>query len=422
VSVRGAITKDSAIIQRSEWLDNTRRYLTDSPSPASFANLLRRVDQNDVAALWELQEEMEEKSAHLQGVARTRRMAILATEWALEPNDSTAWGENVAKAVTSLVRRELEALEFNFLESIPTGGFDDVLAYMQLAQGPNICAAELLWRRGRLREVRPVPGTRLIRSAKEDLIGIETEEDHLGVPFSQWPGKFIVFTPQNRGPFPLRATLTHATCWPFLVARQCAIDWMAFNELHGSPDTIAKTRKWNQPEFRNKLKEMLEDRGANLRVVLPEDAEIQLLQASGEGNSYQACMEWAEKKLSILWLGQTLTTDTGGDVGSYAMAKVHENVRADLLLSDIAAERRMVECQILDPIVRMRFPGMDNPPIPRFVRQLPEARNAEEERLNMEQLQMARDIGLKVSQADAYEMLGLQRPKTSDELVGEVTP
>lgn len=417
MSTRTVSKQDLAIIRRSDWLDNTRRYLTDSPSPSSFADLLRRVDQQDVAALWEMQEEMEEKSAHLQGVARTRRMAVLTAEWCLEPNDRTAWPENVARALVSLCHRELENVEFNFLESIPSGGFDDLLAYMQLATGPNIAAAEMLWRRGRLHEFRPVPGTRLIRTPDADRIGIETEEDPLGVSFDNWPGKFVVFTPQNRGPFPLRATLTHATCWPFLVARQCAIDWMAFNELHGTPDTFAKSKRWNSDELRSKLQTMMNNRGSALRAVLPEDVEIILSQASGEGAAYSACMEWAEKKLSILWLGQTLTTDTSG-VGSYAMAKVHDNVRADLLLSDIASESRMVETQILWPMIRMRFPKMDNPPVPRFVRKLPEARAIDEERVNMEQLKLARDLGMPVAMDDAYELLNLTKPKTTDETIG----
>ena len=64
---------------------------------------------------------------------------------------------------------------------------------------------------------------------------------------------------------------------------------------------------------------------------------LRLLESGRSDKPYQALQEYCNTEVTILWLGQHLTTDIKNS-GSRAAAEVHDRVREDLLVDDMRDE------------------------------------------------------------------------------------
>jgi phage gp29-like protein len=390
-------------------LDENRRYLTDNPTPERMANWLRAVDQGDIAALTEIDDEMIAKDAHLMGVSETRRGAVTALDWDVEPNADDP-DVALAEAKADYCREKLNGI----------GNFADALDHLSDGIGPNVAVLELLWDKAELVGIVSVPGHRLTGDPDGLRPGVFVETDtSMGVPTS--PGKWVVHHPQPNGGFPFRRTLTHATVFPWLMIHFTRVDWMSFSELYGNPIRVAKWTDDVVDDDRDAVATMLKEMGTDVAGSFPAGVDVELIQASGKGEIFVDQAEYAERKLSIAWLGQTLTTEHQG-VGSFALGKVHDNVRSDLLAKDLKAEARTVEAQLLAPMVGLKFPNSPGP-TPTWRRVIEEKRDFEAEKLGMEQLSKAIELGLPVKKDQAYEALAFERPTDGDvDVIGGTVP
>jgi phage gp29-like protein len=395
-----------AIIQR-ESRDRYRRFLTDFPSPEKFATLLRNAEY-DIGSLSELQEEIEAKSGFIRGVVNTRRGAFCSLDWDVVP-DPDLPDTLLSKAVADHVRNELRTIRFVYPGiGLPPRGFADALRFLSTAIGPNVAACELVWSLGRLIEMRPVPGHRLTLSNFDAKLAVETDED-FALPLDFAPYKFVVHSPEPRAGMLTRSTMTHATAWLYLVQYFAWKDWMAFSELYGTPWRVGKFTGEPPDADREQFRDMLANLGPDIAALIPSDWSVETVTVSGTGEAYQRLMDKAEKSLSILWLGQTLTTDIG-DVGSRAAAEVHDNVRQDIMACDLADEAAMVREQIIRPIVRLAFPTMSNAPIPAFKRLIETGADARDAYPVIAQINAAASLGLPVDLDEVYFKLNLVRP------------
>lgn len=379
--------------------DSRRRYLTDSPTPERFAALLKEVDDGDIAALVEMNEEMEGKDIHLQGVANTRRTALTALEWSIEP-DTTTTDEDEAKEAAEHVTDTLLNLTT----------WPDTLKHLASAIGPGVALTELIWDKATLVETNDVPGHRLVGDTflSQDIHILTEDEAVNGIPTDAF-AKFVTQTPNSRAGFPFRVTITRAQAYCYIIKHFGIADWAAWSEMFGMPWRIAKLKGEATPGEKTEVQSMLENMGSDGWAMFSDAVEIQLLKGDAGTPPYTAFIDYLEKKQTIGYLGQTLTTDTGG-VGSFALGKVHDNVRADLLVSDIQDERAMIREQVIRPIVQLRWPNTKHP-LPHFVRRVIEAKNLDEERLNIEKLTYMQGRNLPVDDDVVYEMLGIPQPK-----------
>lgn len=378
------------------------RYLTDAPSPSKFAALLKRVDQGELSELCLLQSEMERKSDQFHGVVQTRRNAVTALEWCIEPDPKADEDDTFAKDVADYCGEQLTAIH----------SWPNVLRHLSDAIGPNLSVVELVWDRAEIQDFVIVPSTRFVSHPFLNTgVAIRTDSEPMGIPTELFPGKFIVYVPNCRGGFPFRTTLTHASVNAYLMIHFSRADWLAFSELYGTPirkvtydDAVVDADRTTLANFAN-------EGGSDLAIVMPKGAELEFVQATGTGETYSKQCDYADSKLAILWLGQTLTTDVGG-TGSYAAAKVHDNVRGDLLASDLQAEASCIRRQLLAQMVELKYPGR-NAPVPVFKRITYVGRDVESERLTLDQLRFARESGLRIDEEVIYEKLDLPRPETA---------
>lgn len=382
-------------VRPSEILDSFRRYLTDKPTPSGFAAMLREIDAGDIAAMCEIAAEIEGKDMLIQPLASQRREAVTQLDWTIESEGD----DPLAKEAADYVQDTLKSMD----------SFPETLEHLQTATGPGIAVTELVWKRGNLYETNDVPSHRLIGDVLNPnkvriLTGAESFD---GVPALF--GKYAVHTPNCRAGFPLQVTLTRASIMPWIVKHHAIADWVQFAEIFGIPMRWAKHPNAATAPEKTKLESALRDMGPDTYMVTGSDVEIQFLDAAKGTHPGQTLDETMRAGLSILWLGQTLTTEVG-DRGALSTASVHENVKASIGRSDIGKERRTIGRQIIRPMVRMRFPGKDVP-LPKFMRQIAELRDLDAERLNLEKLKHLREAGLPVDREVEYEMLGVPMPK-----------
>jgi len=380
--------------------DTTRRYLTDSPTPAKIAATIKSADDGDVAAMCELMEEIEGKNSHIQGILARRRESITALDWSIEPDDVGKGGDqDFADVAAEFVQRELEGLE-----TWPT-----TLEHLIGAIGPGVAVTELVWVKARLVETVDVPGHRLdVAPEGGGGLSLLTDEHSVdGIPIKT-PG-FAVHYPTHRAGFPLRVTLARALAYLWVIEHYALADWSAFSEIFGQPFRVATYEEEPNPDELDVIKDTLKNMGSDCWGVFPAGINVEFKEASRGTQPYKDLLEFVQTRMTTLVLGQTLTTEQGS-VGSLALGQVHANVRASITRSDLQAERRTIRNQIIRYMVRFRWPGQDVP-IPHFRRLIAETPDIEHDRLKLDKLRFMREAGLRVDEDVVYELLDIPKPK-----------
>lgn len=344
--------------------DSIRDYPSAGLTPSRLFAILREADDGSLSGPMQLFEEMEEKDAHLYAVANTRRLALTGLEWQVISAVDVVEGidRGAADEAAAYCRSVLAGLD----------AFDEVLQHLSLAIGRNIAIAEVVWdvTSGELRPVDlvPVDFTRIMFDEVDRPRILTEDEPRDGIELP--PHKFIVYTPHSVSGHPQRGGLLRVTAMVYLAKNLALKDWMIFAEVFGMPVRIARYEPNATAEEKRELLSMLESLGSNAAGIFSRAVELQVIEANrgSPGPPYRQLVEFLNREMSKAWLGQTLTTDTTGQGGSFAASRVHDMVRQDVLADDIRKEGRTIRRDLLGPVTRLRF-GPDAP-VPYFRRKL----------------------------------------------------
>jgi phage gp29-like protein len=387
------------VVNYSRLHDDNRDYVTDSPTAARFATILQNIDDGDLCEMMQLNEEMESKDAHLFGVASTRRRALTALDWEIVA-DETAEDKVLANEAAAFVEQQLRKIDT----------FEGTLEHLSTAIGPNLAAVELIWENSALVETVDIPGHRLNQEpgSGPEILVVTDDNLYPGEPMPA--GKFIIYTPETQAGLPFRRTMMRAVAWLYLLKHFARADWAAFSEIYGIPFRVGRYDALLDDDSRTNVANMLRDMSADGWALLPNEVELEFHSVAASGSPHNDLIDWLERKQSILYLGQTLTTENTNTTGSLSLGKVHDNVRTDLLLSDMKSEARILRSSLFKWMTMLGFPNKDAP-VPHFKRKVIESKNIEEARLRMDQLAMARERGLMVDDDFLYETLDIPKPK-----------
>lgn len=135
--------------------------------------------------------------------------------------------------------------------------------------------------------------------------------------------------------------------------------WVQFLERSGMPILIGKTLGDDQAlkNLANQLARSVQ--GASIAIRDTDD--IQVIPPGGSGEAFRHFEVAISKRIHKLILGQTLTTDTNG-TGSYATAKVHNEVKMNRRNSDIRLVIRTVQ-HLVTGLTILNFPQSVQAPI-----------------------------------------------------------
>jgi len=240
----------------------------------------------------------------------TRREAVIATPWRLEPQQprSSKWlATQIAPHFEALVRAAFSAVCYGYsVIEVVYGPADGKIGIDHLAEKP------LEWfvpqRDG---TVRYFPN-----NGSGGVTGIEVDAR-----------KFILTRRQPSYRNPYGEALLSRLYWPYFFKTQGRRFWAQFLERFGFPILVGTVSDGAA------FVEAMTRLGAVSPVAIPPGSTVETIAATQAGEFERFDATFARSIQKVI-LGQTLTSDVGSS-GSYAAAKVHDSVREDKRNADI---------------------------------------------------------------------------------------
>ncbi len=399
------------IIQYSSRLDAPNaRLIVKNLSPDRVGFLIDSADNGDISSILLLHNE-QMKQAWYQSVIRKRCGTVTALEWeivsqsALKP-DSTRIDMNLADQMAVFIEEEIDSLPSfepslnHWARSIPTG----------------ISCSELVYEGTKIKEIVNVPDTRLYMKLWEsNVLRILTDSEPVfGIPTSDDPMKWLIHFPDPKsGPYPFIESISRANLPIWLITVLNLSTWSTFCERFGMPIVVANIEQGADDATVKAVQDMLATLGsAGYATFKGVDTSITPIEVNRQAHPYGDILQAMQTIQSVLVLGANLGTDMSG--GSFAAARVQDNVRQDILNNDIKGEQNTVQ-ELFRRMCQLRFPQFDADVIrmhcPIFRRILLENRDDATENLAWSKVQWGIEHGYVPDDAEVFDMLGLTMPQ-----------
>lgn len=288
-----------------------------------------------------------QRDAQVQACLTIKKLAVLSRGWEVHPASSDSKDIEVADFVRFALedmRGSILDVLFNVLDALAKGFSVLEMNYCALnkqpyqgriglasikAKDPSTFAFdtdEFLNVRG-LKRTAGIPVDRLIvdrGSQEHDQRSNHQRSNDLSLlP----PHKFVVYSYMPRyeslyGTSDLRAAYKHY--W----SKDILTRFMnLYLEKYGSPTAKGSYKRGTPKQSQEELLRVLDKIQQETAIVIPEDVQVELLEATRGGEAgYLQAIEFHDKQISRAILCQTLMTDEGSRVGSFALAKVHLDV------------------------------------------------------------------------------------------------
>jgi len=386
---------------RTLWNETVASGLT----PGRLTTLLRAAADGDPLEYLTLAEEMEERDAHYASVLGTRKRALSGLEVQVEATSDAAREVEQADAVRALTA----APAFCFL-------VEDLLDSL----GKGFSVVELVWQRSATRwqprfEHRDPRWFRFDRTTGREVRLLDERNALEGVELP--PYKFVVHTHRLKSGVPIRGGLAFLACWAYLFKAYTVKDWMAFLETFGMPVRVGKYGDRASKDDIAVLVRAVANIGTDAGAVLPESMQIEFPEAGGKQGSvnvYDTMAQWLDRQVSKAVLGQTMTSDDGA---SLAQAKVHNDVRIDILKADARQVAATLNRDLVRPFIDLNFGPPADGLYPVLTLPVPEPEDIAGLVAALKELV---PLGLKVEASVIRDKLGLPDPEEGAELLGVV--
>lgn len=266
-----------------------------------------------------------ERDGKVGAVLQKRRDAVVGREWQLEAADETP----AAQQALEIVQQALDGIPFNLavgdmLDALLKG--ISVLEVLWEVRGNLVVPAGLLPRnpqRFTFHDSEAGPQLRLLTKAQR----LEGEE----LPAR----KFILHRHGGKYGDPWGGGLGQRLFWPVFFKRQGVAFWLGALEKFGQPTVVGKYPAGTSEAEQDKLMDALRAIASEAAVGIPEGMVVELLEAKRNGafDSYEKLARYMDEEISIIVLGETLSTSVGAS-GSRALGEVHNEVRLEIAQGD----------------------------------------------------------------------------------------
>lgn len=379
------------------------RYLTPmlgGLTPARLQQILMGADYGSLIDQHRLFADMEERDGHMCAEMGKRKGAIVSLPWDIVPPENPTAQE---KAAAEWAREALKSC---------ADALEDLLLAAMDAVGHGFAPVELEWRLEdgeRLPQFHPRPQEWFQLNTARTAIHLSDSSPD-GAPLQ--PFGWIMHTPAKaKTGYAGRMGLYRTLVWPFLYKAYALGDFAELLEIFGLPIIIGKYGSNATPAEKASLLRAVMALGHDARATMPVDMQIEVEAAASSGgqSGHLAMMEWADKTQSKVILGQTLTTDTGSKGGgSFALGKVHNQVRRDIMRSDARQVAATLTRDLVFPMVVLNRPGVTSlKRCPRFILNVDEP---EDLAAYAEALPQLVNVGFQIPLEWAQEKLHIPQP------------
>lgn len=373
-----------------------------SLTPASVADILRRAAMGDAHDFLIAADDIREKDLHYRAVLQVRTMSVAGLPVSIQPWDDSRKAKRAAQLVEeAFARIDLSELIGQLMDAV--------------AKGYSV--AEVLWD---TREdvwlpaeivPRPAHWFQFDQETGTKLRLVDGSPDGAEIP----PYKMILHRPPITSGIPLHGGVARSALWAWVFKSYALRDWARFCEIFGQPIRVGKYHLGATQDDVAVLKRAVFDLGSDAAAVIPEEMQLELIESNAKSASadlYLRLIEYLDKQVSKAVLGQTMTTDSG-QTGSLAQARVHEEVRREILQADARAIVATLTRDLITPIVRLNM-GTDAP-LPTLTL---EVGSPDETTQLAETLVKLTQAGLAVPQWWVHERFGIPAPVYGDVVIG----
>lgn len=383
---------------RQLWAGSAASGLT----PQRLASILRACDQGDLTEFLTLAEEMEERDPHYLSVLGTRKRVISGIVPSVTPGGDDTRSKEIADAVQAHIADH---------EGLP-----DLIEDLLDALGKSFSVVELDWARGsRLWNFREF----IHRDPRHFVFDRETgreirmlDDGDAIEGLALEPAKFAVHRSRIKSGLTYRGGLARVVAFAWMCKQYTLKDWIAFVETYGLPLRLGRYGPEATVDDVRKLFQAVANIGTDAAAVLPKSMEIEFQNgpnATGD-KLFETFARWTDEQISKAVLGQTMTADSGS---SEAQAKVHDEVRHDIAVSDARAVAGTINRDIVRPFVDLNF-GVQQV-YPKIALAIEEA---EDVKAKITSAVALAGIGVTFKASELRAKLGFSDPAAGDDVVG----
>jgi len=243
----------------------------------------------------------------------TRREAVVATPWRLEPSTT-----RVGKFITAAIEPHVESLKRGVLDAVFYGYSVLETVYKPIEKGIGIDRISLK----PMQWFSPMQDGTLRYFPDDGSGGTEGLECD--------PLKFLLTVSNGSYRNPYGEALLSRLWFPVTWRREAWSMWLSFLETFGEPIILGAVRDYKT------FVEAMQAQGVRSTVAWEStggDDKIETITASTPGE-FDRLEQAILRRVQKLILGQTLTSDVGSN-GSYAVAAIHNEVRNDKRRADM---------------------------------------------------------------------------------------
>ncbi len=366
-------------------------------TPEKLGTILRDAQAGEARAYLTLAEEMEERYLHYASVLQTRRLVLEGVPATLQ----------VPKGVPTKIADAVGEL-------IESGTFQEGCAALLDGIGKGFSVVEIGWdyRDGLLRPERLTwrdPRFFQFDRVRLDVLRMAVDGSVDGEELQ--PGRFMIHQPRTRMGIPIRRGVARAASWAYMVQSFALQDWAAFCEVYGIPFRVGKYGPGASEADKRALLRAVTGIANDAAAIIPESMLIEFHAVAGtQGEKvFGSLIDYTDDKVSLVVLGQTMTSKDGS---SYGQAKIHDKVRIDIAQADARQLAQTADRDLIRWFVAMNYGPQTLYPSVEWPISEPE---------DMQAVSTAVatlvPMGLKVSQRELRDKLGLSEPQSDDELL-----
>jgi SPP1 gp7 family putative phage head morphogenesis protein len=379
-----------------------RAYPSIGITPEELTLILKQADAGLTTLQFELFREMEEKDAQIASLLQTRKLAVLSLPYEIVPADDTP----EAKKACMLVKEWIAAYPF-----------EELMMDLLDAIGKGVSVVELIWEydgKALLPKKHYFVEPRFLKFTDEQGFPLERprvltpESPIAGIELS--PGKFVCFIHKARSGLAGSSSILRPVAYLYVIKKYVLSDWAIYTERFATPMRIGKYSTGAGEEEIEVLWQALRSLAVDAAAVISENTTVELLEVAQRGDvkAFKELVEYCDRQMAKAILGQTLTSDTSPH-GTLATAKVHEEVRKDLLKADARALSCCIRKELFSYIVKF---NLGEVPVPKLVFNTEEPENLEKTAKIFATL--VRDVGVQIPQEFVYEKFGIPSRKQKE--------
>lgn len=177
-------------------------------------------------------------------------------------------------------------------------------------------------------------------------------------------GQWLLYTPFGES-YGWMHGLVRSLAEPWLARRFGWRDWVTWSEQYSKGIRKAKVPGNAKIEDKKRFLRSVSNMGSNPTVLCQKgatpdqdyDLETEWPDNSGASAGFESLLTKTETKIAVRTNGQNLTTENNG--GSYALGKIHSNVKQDLIEFDERGRSAVLERDVAKPYCRFHYPQGD---------------------------------------------------------------